>query len=214
LGLPVGRPFRWRFGCDAVGRQICTAFDSFFRGNATIPVCLYAHWRRGVISATSVTKWTGRLPMVGCPSGSIFAYGSGVAFGWRFLVCLHSLRRDHRMSLPVTLGLLIARESLRAKNCALIVLAIWSVSRLANNPVHWELHAVTMPRRLWFVWACAGLDMIRRKSATRSCAFAAIGWQSVGAGASSEHTIWQRFVKWRSYSWTVPSVLGLNQSIR
>ncbi len=119
-----------------------TAFD---------PVSWHAHeFLFGYVSAvvagfllTAVPNWTGRLPIVGWPLGGLFllwlmgriAVAVSIYLP-AFVVALADL------AMPVTLGLVIAREIVAGKNWRnLIVLAILGIFALGNAVFHWEAAA-------------------------------------------------------------------------
>ena len=116
-----------------------TAFD---------PVSWHAHeFLFGYLSAivagfllTAVPNWTGRLPIVGWPLGGLFALWLAGRVAVVISLTLPPLAvAIVDLALPVILGLVIAREIVKARNWRnLIVLGMFAIFSLGNALFHWE----------------------------------------------------------------------------
>ncbi len=89
---------------------------------------------------TAVPNWTGRLPLVGWPLGGLFALWLAGRIAVMFSAVLPPVVvAAIDLSMPVTLGLVLAREIVAGKNWRnLVVLGMLAVFTLANGVFHWE----------------------------------------------------------------------------
>lgn len=123
-----------------------TAFD---------PVSWHAHeflfgYLAAVIAGfllTAVPNWTGRLPLVGWPLGGLFALWIAGRCAVMFSSVLPPvLVAAIDLAMPVTLGLVLAREIVAGKNWRnLVVLVLLAVFATANGVFHWEAATGSYP---------------------------------------------------------------------